>query len=103
MSTRKVVGIALIVLGLIWTVGFPKSAELLRPDVAASISISVVTVGSGLLLMSTRPWRNVLLSIALLGSLAGNYALYARTRTSSQLLARLTPQGAGVDGGRSGR
>jgi hypothetical protein len=80
---RRWLGVALLILGVIWSIGFPKgTAEPLRPDFVMSIAIAVGLVGSGglLLTLRRRTWTTIALSIALLWSCLANVTLYAIAR-----------------------
>jgi hypothetical protein len=75
----KILSATLIVLGLIWSVGFPKHGFPARPDFVMSVSVAVGLLGSGALVFALRskPWPTHLLSLALLWSCLANVTLYA--------------------------
>jgi hypothetical protein len=82
-NVRRWLGVALLILGVIWSIGFPKSTtDPLRPDFVMSIAISVGLFGSAgmLLALRTRSWTVLALSIALLWSCLANVTLYAIAR-----------------------
>jgi hypothetical protein len=85
MKIRRMLGFVLLIAEVIWTVGFPKSkfqSNLMRPDLVASVAMSIGLFGSGGLLLASRvkSLPTLVLSITLLWSCLANVTLYAIAR-----------------------
>jgi hypothetical protein len=92
MRLKRILSVILIALGVVWSIGFPKTSELDRPDFVMSVAISVGLLGSGILLfaLKTKSWLIAILTIALLWSGLANVSLYALARDATRIMSDAT-------------
>ena len=92
MRSKPILGSILIALGVIWSVGFPKTSPSLRSDFVMSVALALGLLGSGVLLFAlrSRSWFLTALSVALLWSTLANVTLYAIAREQALLLLEQT-------------
>ena len=91
MKARKFVGVLLLALGSVWSVCFPKSSDLLKPDMLISTSIGFGLLGAGVLFLSlkSRPLVTTLACTALLWSSLANVCLLVVARDQGRLLQHM--------------
>ncbi len=86
---RRLAAAALLVSGVVWSIGFPKKATF-DPDMVESVAIAIGLLGTGaIVLYSNRfqRWTSVL-STLLLWSLVANLCLVTRCVALAELLAK---------------
>jgi hypothetical protein len=87
ISVQKLIGSICIVSGLVWSAGFPKTQEILRPDFVASVAIGLGLIIPGVIILFFRKSKGLVLSISiiLVWSLLLNVVLFSLTRYSARV------------------
>ena len=95
LKPRHFVGALFILAGVIWTIMFPKTSDLLRPDFVASVAIGIGLMVPGVLLLFSMEGRRMMiaLSIVLLWSLLLNGALLAEMKAIAVAVRTLAKAG----------
>ena len=77
--------------GVFWSIMFPKTTEIFRPDFVASVAIGVGLTASGVLVLFVKRTRVLLfiLSLLLLWSLLLNAALFSHVKSATEILKDL--------------
>lgn len=90
-TIKMVIGTAFIITGLVWSIMFPKTIEVLRPDFVASVAIGIGLVISGVLILFFKKSRVLqgVLSILLTWSLLMNAFLFCWAREAMQVMVDL--------------
>ncbi len=93
---RTVVAVAIICLGIVWSIMFPKTKDILRPDFVASVALGFGLMVTGVLIFFMTKSRSltIVLLILLLWSALCNIALYAHSREIAQIVPDLLGLGA---------
>ena len=88
ISVKAVIGTIFVVAGVIWSIMFPKTAEVFRPDFVASVAIGVGFVASGVLVFLIKRSRvlHLILSLLLLWSLLLNAVLLSETKSLMEIV-----------------
>jgi hypothetical protein len=83
---RTIVAAAIIGFGILWSIMFPKTSDILRPDFVASVALGLGLMVTGLLIFFITKSRSlpIVLLILLLWSALFNIGLYARLRYTVQ-------------------
>jgi hypothetical protein len=81
-------GIVIVGAGIIWSVGFPKTRDVLRPDFVASVAIGIGLIVTGVLVFRLTRSRLALTAMGtvLMWSLLVNAYLAATTHSFTKLL-----------------
>ena len=74
--------------GVFWSIMFPKTTDIFRPDFVASVAIGVGLVASGVLIFLVKRTRVLLfiLSLLLLWSLLLNAALFSHVKYATEFV-----------------
>jgi len=88
---RTVVAVAIIGFGLLWSIMFPKTKDILRPDFVFSVALGLGLIVTGLLifLMAKSRVLPIVLLILLLWSALFNISFYAKLRDMAHLTRHL--------------
>jgi hypothetical protein len=95
MKTQKAVNIAIgsifIIAGTVWSIMFPKTTDLFRPDFVASVAIGVglILPGIGILFVKRSTALPSVLSILLLWSLLLNAFLFSEMWGLAKLVSQI--------------
>ena len=95
ISIIKVVfGSLFIIGGLTWSVMFPKTADIFRPDTVASIAVGTGLILPGVIILFFKQSRALVsvLTILLLWSLLLNVVLFSWIKTASTIFQELANQ-----------
>ena len=90
---KVVIASILIAAGAIWSIMFPKTREVLRPDFVASVAIGIGLVIPGVLILFLKRSRvlPVVLSILLLWSLLINVFFVCWVKQAAEVFRELAP------------
>jgi len=83
-----------VVVGLVWSVLFPKTADMLQPDFVASVAIGLGLVLTGVILLFATKARAAAsaLAIVLAWSLLLNVFLFSQVHAESTLIRHMAAQ-----------
>jgi predicted acyltransferase len=94
ISPAKVIGIICILAGLTWSVFFPKSNELLRPDFVASVAVGLGLIIPGVIVLFFTRKRAAVsaLAILLVWSVLLNACLFSWARAATDFIRKNAEQ-----------
>ncbi len=107
MTKSKVAGVIigsiLIVAGVVWSLMFPKTKDILRPDFVASVAIGVGLIIPGFIILFLKKHRMVssILSIFLIWSILMNLFLFSFAKYSVKDIRKMTEDGSNAMSKRS--
>ncbi len=86
---RRLAAAALLLFGVVWSIGFPKKATF-DPDMVESVAIAISFLGTGLIVLRSNRWQRLtsVLSALLLWSLAANVFLVSQCVALAVLLTK---------------
>jgi drug/metabolite transporter (DMT)-like permease len=88
LKPKHIVGALPIIAGLIWSVMFPKTSDILRPDFVASVAIGIGLIVPGVLILPSRKARRltIVLSTLLLWSFLLNLVLICQVKAMTSAM-----------------
>ena len=107
MTKSKVAGVIigsiLIVAGVVWSLMFPKTKDILRPDFVASVAIGVGLIIPGFIILFLKKHRMVssILSMFLIWSILMNLFLFSFAKYSVNVIRKMTEDGSNAMSKRS--
>jgi len=98
-----IIGTILIVAGIVWSLMFPKTKHILRPDFVASVAIGLGLIISGFIILFLKKHRMLssILSIFLIWSILMNLFLFSLVRHSVKVIRKMMENGSSAMSKRS--
>lgn len=107
MTKSKVAGVIigsiLIFAGVVWSLMFPKTKDILRPDFVASVAIGAGLIIPGFIILFLKKHRMVssILSILLIWSILMNLFLFSFVKDSAKVIREMMEDGSNAMSQRS--
>jgi cell shape-determining protein MreD len=91
---RAVIGTIFVVAGFIWSIMFPKTADVFRPDFVASVAIGMGLILPGIVILFFKRLRVLptILSILLFWSLLLNVVLISWAKTVGKIVQEIAQE-----------
>jgi hypothetical protein len=91
---RAVIGTIFVVTGVIWSIMFPKTADVFRPDFIASVAIGMGLILPGIVILFFKRLRVLptILSILLFWSLLLNVVLISWAKTVGKIVQEIAQE-----------
>ena len=97
-AVKAVIGTIFVVAGVIWSIMFPKTAEVFRPDFVASVAIAMGLILPGIVILFFKKLRALptVLSILLFWSLLLNVFFISWIKTATRALQGIAQVNSGI-------
>jgi len=97
-AVKAVIGTIFVVAGVIWSIMFPKTAEVFRPDFVASVAIAMGLILPGIVILFFKKLRALptVLSILLFWSLLLNVVLISWAKTAVKLVQEIAQENSSI-------
>ena len=94
LAIRTVIGTIFVVAGVIWSIKFPKTADVFRPDFIASVTIGMGLILPGIVILFFKRLRvlSTILSILLFWSLLLNVVLISWAKTVGKIVQEIAQE-----------
>jgi cell shape-determining protein MreD len=95
---RAVIGTIFVVAGVIWSIMFPKTADVFRPDFVASVAIGMGLILPGIVILFFKRLRVLptILSILLFWSLLLNVVLISWAKTVGKAVQEMAQENSSI-------
>jgi hypothetical protein len=97
-AVKAVIGTIFIVAGVIWSIMFPKTADVFRPDFVASVTIGMGLILPGIVILFFKRLRVLptILSILLFWSLLLNVVLISWAKTAGKAFQEIAQENSSI-------
>lgn len=97
-AVKAVIGTIFVVAGVIWSIMFPKTADVSRPDFVASVAIGMGLILPGIVILLFKRLRALptVLSILLFWSLLLNVVLISWAKTAVKVVQEIAQENSSI-------